>query len=64
MGWKLQGIKEIKHINMNRDANGLSKTFSGTVQANLEILTEFSILLMVIFIIMAQLLLMAMYPLL
>ncbi|MGN7895287.1 hypothetical protein ACTJJY_24920 [Bacillus sp. 22475] len=31
-----RGIKEIKHINMNRDANGLSKTFSGTVQANLE----------------------------
>lgn len=31
-----RGIKEIKHINMNRSANGLSKTFGGTVQANLE----------------------------
>ena len=35
-GGSFRGIKEIKHINMNRDANGLSKTFSGTVQANLE----------------------------
>ncbi|PFV97020.1 hypothetical protein COL21_13230 [Bacillus thuringiensis] len=35
-GGSFRGIKEIKHINMNRDANGLSKTFIGTVQANLE----------------------------
>ncbi|MGS0534394.1 hypothetical protein ACU80C_32010 (plasmid) [Bacillus mycoides] len=35
-GGSFRGIKEIKYINMDRASNGLSKTFSGTVQANLE----------------------------
>ncbi|AJH73412.1 hypothetical protein DJ86_3860 [Bacillus cereus ATCC 4342] len=35
-GGSFRGIKEIKYINMNRSSGGITKTFTGTVQANLE----------------------------